>query len=154
MEKTKLLTITVFGLLLLNLGLLLFLWSNGNQRRPAQEGRGAQEKALNYLMDELKFDAAQRAACGLFIQKHRYQMDSLQNINRQNRDRLYENLKTGDSTAALSIGAVQSQVELEAFSYFRRIRALCRDDQKAAFDHVIYDAMRMMKPPMPPEGRK
>jgi hypothetical protein len=154
MEKTKLLTITVFGLLLLNLGLLLFLWRNGNQHRPPQEGRGAQEKALNYLMDELKFDAAQRTACGVFIQTHRYHMDSLQNINRQNRDRLYENLKTGDSTAALSIGAVQSQVELEAFNYFRRIRALCRDDQKAAFDHVIYDAMRMMKPPMPPEGRK
>ena len=153
MEKTKLLTITVFGLLLLNLGLLLFLWNNSRANRPPQGGKGEQTKALNFLMDELKFDAAQRAMCGVLLQKHRFNMDSLQNENRQNRDNLYENLKTGDSSAALSIGKVQSEVELEAFSYFRQIRAICSDNQKASFDHVIYDAMRMMKPPSPENKR-
>lgn len=154
MEKTKLLTIAVLGLLLLNVGLLAFLWKNGGQGRPPEGGRGAQTKALDYLMDELTFDAPQRSACGLLIQNHRRRMDSLQNENRQNRDKLYDNLKTGDSTFAFSIGNVQSQVELEAFSYFRHIRAICREDQKERFDRVIYDAMRMMKPPKPPELSK
>jgi hypothetical protein len=88
------------------------------------------------------------------FKNHRRQMDSLQNKNRQNRDKLYDNLKTGDSTFAFSIRNVQSQVELEAFSYFRHIRAICHDDQKEAFDRVIYDAMRMMKPPKPPDTTK
>lgn len=154
MERTKLLTIAVIGLLLLNFGLLAFLWKGGGQGRPPAGGKGEQLRALNYLMDELTFDAAQRSACGLLLQNHRYKMDSLQNVNRQNRDRLYDNLKTGDSTAAFSMGTVQSQVELEAFSYFRNIRAICKEGQKEAFDRVIYDAMRMMKPPQPPESQK
>jgi periplasmic protein CpxP/Spy len=154
MEKTKFLTIAVLGLLLLNVGLLAFLWKGNGHSRPQEGGRGEQAKALEYLMDELKFDAAQRTACGLLLQNHRRRMDSLQNENRQNRDKLYDNLKTGDSTAAVSIGSVQSQVEFEAFSYFRHIRALCHDNQKDLFDRVIYDAMRMMKPPKPPELSK
>jgi periplasmic protein CpxP/Spy len=154
MEKTKLLTIAVIGLLLLNFGLLAFLWKGGGQGRPPEGGKNGQLKALNYLMDELKFDASQRSACGLLLQNHRYKMDSLQNINRQNRDRLYDNLKTGDSTAAFAMGTIQSQVELEAFSYFRHIRAVCNESQKEAFDRVIYEAMRMMKPPQPPESQK
>ena len=154
MEKTKLLATAVIGLLLLNLGLLAFLWSGGSQGRSPQGGRGEQTRALEYLMDELTFDASQRAACGQFLQNHRRRMDSLQNQNRMNRDILYDHLKTGDSTAAFSIGHVQAQVELEAFNYFRNIRAVCRDDQKELFDRVIYDAMRMMKPPNPPESEK
>ena len=154
MEKTKLLTTAVIGLLLLNVGLLAFLWSGGVQGRPPEGGSGEQTKALDYLMDELTFDASQRAACSQFLQNHRRRMDSLQNQNRMNRDILYDHLKTGDSTAALSIGHVQTQVELEAFNYFRNIRAVCRDDQKELFDRVIYDAMRMMRPPKPPDPSK
>jgi periplasmic protein CpxP/Spy len=154
MEKTKLLTIAVLGLLLLNVGLLAFLLKSGGHGRLPESGKGEQTKALEYLMDELKFDASQRSACGLLLQNHRRQMDSLQNENRQNRDKLYENLKIGDSTAAFTIGNVQGQVELEAFSYFRHIRAICHADQKDLFDRVIYDAMRMMRPPKPPEISK
>ena len=156
MEKTKLLTITVIGLLLLNLGLLVFLWQGGGNAagRVPEEGPRAQTKALEFLMNELKFDAAQRTACGQFLQNHRRRMDSLQNENRQNQDRLYDNLKSGDGSAAKAIGEIQAQVSLEAFNYFRNIRATCHDDQKELFDRVIYDAMRMMKPPKPPQPDK
>ncbi len=153
MEKTKLLTIAVVGLLLLNFGLLAFMWQ---ARPPKGGGRGggdakqAQSRALDFLMDELKFDPTQRAACRALLVQQRRDMDSLQNVNRQNRNTLYDNLKTGDSSAAIAIGDVQRQVELAAFSYFRHIRALCREDQKAHFDTVIYDAMRMMAPLKPP----
>jgi hypothetical protein len=155
MEKTKLLSIAVIGLLFLNLGLLAFLWFNNGQGRPQQGlGKQAQTRALDFLMDELKFDASQRAACSELLQTQRRDMDSLQNINRQNRNNLYDNLKTGDSTAAVAIGDVQRQVELAAFVYFRNIRALCREDQKAHFDRIIYDAMRMMAPLKPPDPYK
>ncbi len=154
MEKTKLLTFAVIGLLLLNLGLLAFLWRGGNEGRPPEGGGPqAQTKALTFLMDELKFDATQRTACGQFLQNHRRTMDSLQNQNRQNQDRLYGNLKTGDSSAAQAMGDVQRQIQLEVFNYFRNIRAICHDDQKELFDRVIYDAMRMMRPPEPPNPR-
>ena len=149
MEKTKLLTFAVVGLLLLNLGLLTFLW-RACPPQDRQDGKQAQSRALDFLMNELQFDPTQRAACHELLVKQRRDMDSLQNVNRQNRNTLYDNLKTGDASAAATIGDVQRQVELTAFGYFRNIRALCREDQKPHFDNIIYDAMRMMAPPKPP----
>jgi periplasmic protein CpxP/Spy len=152
MEKTKLLTISVIGLLLLNMALMAFLWfGKGGDNHPRQpEGKQAQTKALNFLMDELKFDPSQRAACDLLLTKQRQDMDSLQKQNRQNRNNLFDNIKTGDTTASIAIANTQRQLEMSAFNYFRNIRALCRPEQLPKFDTIISEAMRMMGPIKPP----
>jgi periplasmic protein CpxP/Spy len=149
MEKTKLLTIAVLGLLILNFILLSFLWFGTGQERAPQErlagGRG-QAKALEFLMNELHFDVQQRAICDSRLLKHRFLMDSLQNAHRMTHDRLFANLKIGDTSGVFLLGEIQRQNEIEVFSYFYAIRAVCKDDQKTHFDRILYDAMRMLKP--------
>ena len=147
MEKTKLLTIAVIRLLLLNFGLLSFLWfGDGRERPPRDSGGGQQSKALEFLMKELQFDPQQRALSDARLLKHRFQIDSLRNAIRMHHDALFDQLKTGDSTDAFILGNLQRQSELEVFDYFRTIRGICKEEQKTHFDRIIYDAMRMMRP--------
>jgi hypothetical protein len=148
MEKTKLLTIAVVGLLILNFGLLSFLWfGNGQERVPqgANNGRG-QSKALEFLMKELHFDAQQRAICDTRLLKHRFLMDSLSDASRTTHDRLFDHLKIGDTTGVALLGEIQRQKQLEVFNYFHAIRTVCKEEQKSHFDRIIYDAMRMLRP--------
>ena len=53
MEKTKLLTIAVIGLLVINFGTLAFLLLNGKDHRPPQEGR---QKPKEIIIKKLRFD--------------------------------------------------------------------------------------------------
>ncbi len=149
MEKTKLLTIAVIGLLILNFGLLSFLWFGTGQQRGSQGqlsgGRG-QSKALEFLMNELHFDAQQRAFCDNRLLKHRFLMDSLSDASRSTHDRLFDHLKIGDTTGVFLLGDIQRQKQLEVFNYFYEIRQICKAEQKTHFDRIIYDAMRMLKP--------
>jgi periplasmic protein CpxP/Spy len=145
MEKTKLLTIAVIGLLILNFGLLSFLWFGNGQERVPQGGRG-QSKALEFLMNELHFDPQQRAICDNRLLKHRFLMDSLGDASRTTHDRLFNHLKIGDTTGVFMLGDIQRQKQLEVFTYFYTIRTICKEEQKTHFDRIIYDAMRMLKP--------
>jgi periplasmic protein CpxP/Spy len=146
MEKTKLLTIAVIGLLLLNLGTLGFLFFS---KKPMGDrgGNNVQIKALNFLMTEVQYDEAQKQECNRILQTHRANMDKVHGEIRAQHNRLFENLASGDTSAVVVIGQLHQQSESEIFRYFTALRNVARPDQKPKFDRILDEAMRIMPPP-------
>ena len=48
-----------------------------------------------------------------------------------------------------SIATVKKEEEMITFEHFRQVRALCRPEQTAKFDDVIFEAWQSMKPRPP-----
>lgn len=157
MEKTKLLTITVIGLLLLNIGTLGFLFFNGpNEHRPPHGGR-PEPKAI--IKEKLHFDDNQQKEYEVLIKWHRGEIKKLDSNIRQTKNELYSqlnqtevNLKTKDSLITL-LNSYQNQVEETHFKHFEDIKKLCHQDQLEDFNELTEDLSRIFAPNKPPRPR-
>ena len=157
MEKTKLLTITVIGLLLLNIGTLGFLFFNGpNEHRPPHGGR-PEPKAI--IKEKLHFDDKQQKEYAELIKWHRGEIKKLDSNIRQTKNELYSqlnqtevNLKTKDSLITL-LNSYQNQVEETHFKHFEDIKKLCHQDQLEDFNELTEDLSRIFAPNKPPRPR-
>ncbi len=157
MEKTKLLTITVIGLLLLNTGTLGFLFFNGpNEHRPPHGGR-PEPKAI--IIEKLHFDDKQQKEYAELIKWHRGEIKKLDSNIRQTKNELYSqlnqtevNLKTKDSLITL-LNSYQNQVEETHFKHFEDIKKLCHQDQLEDFNELTEDLSRIFAPNKPPRPR-
>ena len=157
MEKTKLLTITVIGLLLLNTGTLGFLFFNGpNEHRPPH-GCRPEPKAI--IIEKLHFDDKQQKEYAELIKWHRGKIKKLDSNIRQTKNELYSqlnqtevNLKTKDSLITL-LNLYQNQVEETHFKHFEDIKKLCHQDQLEDFNELTEDLSRIFAPNKPPRPR-
>jgi Spy/CpxP family protein refolding chaperone len=150
MERTKLLTITIIGLLLINLATLGFLFLNGSKPdgRP-HEGR-RQPKTI--IIEKLQFDAAQQNEYEKLIRWHRGAIDQLDDSIRQTKNTLYSglsesniNTKTKDSLIAV-LNAYQKQVEETHFKHFEDIKKLCKPEQQEDFKALTEELSRIFAP--------
>lgn len=149
MEKTKLLTIAVIGLLVINLGTLGFLLMNGKEH-PGPRGGRPQPKEI--IINKLHFDAQQQQAYEKLIQWHRGEIDKLDGNIRQAKTELYAqlsqaetNVKAKDSLI-LVINSSQKQIEETHFKHFEDIKKLCHEDQLADFNALTEELSRIFAP--------
>ena len=152
MERTKLLTIAVVGLVLLNLimiGLLLFgpapLLGHGGGNRPAR-----------VIIKRLRFDASQQRTYRRLVTEHQRQTRELALESARLHQAYYELLvaEQPDSVQAnrLSqrIGTNQrAQTQLN-FAHFGQIKALCRPDQQADFARLVTELTQLFGQQPPP----
>ncbi|TBX66993.1 periplasmic heavy metal sensor [Flavobacterium silvisoli] len=160
MEKTKLLTIAVIGLLLLNLATLGFLFLNGPKgHRPPMEGPPmGRPKPRTIIIDQLHFDALQQKEYDQLIEWHQATISQLDRNIRQTKRALYSqlmqtevNLKAKDSLIAV-LNGYQKQVEATHFKHFEDIKKLCRQDQLKDFNDLTEELARIFAPkPQGPE---
>jgi protein CpxP len=153
--KQTLLIILVLILVVLNLGLVTFMWYT---QRPESGPLG--HSTAKFLIRELNFDKGQEEK---YIQLQQQLGDSLFNTRereRQLHDRFFEMMHEASPDSmqvALiidSMGQTRGRIEYFTFVHFRQVRALCNAEQQQKFDKVIGDAMRRMGPPPPPGGRR
>lgn len=150
MERTKLLTISIIGLLLLNIATLGFLFFNGfKPEGMPHEGR-RQPKAI--IIEKLHFDANQQKEYEKLIRWHRGAIDQLDDSIRQTKNKLYSglsessiNTKTKDSLIAL-LNAYQKQVEETHFKHFEDIKKLCKPEQQEDFKALTEELSRIFAP--------
>ncbi len=140
MDKTKLLTIVVIGLLLLNLGTLCFLFLNGPGGRPEPK---------EIIAQRLHFDEDQNKAYEKLIQWHRSEITRLDGNIRQAKDELYgqlsqpePNIKSKDSIVNL-LGVYQKQIEETNFRHFLDIKHLCHPNQLDDFNALTAELGKM-----------
>ena len=154
MEKTKLLTIAVIGLLLINLATLGFLFLNGHKgHRPPHEGRPMPKEII---IEKLHFDANQQKEYDKLIQWHHGQITKLDYNIRQTKNELYTqlnqaevNVKTKDSLIVL-LNSYQKQVEETHFKHFEDIKKLCKPEQLEDYYDLTQELSRIFsKPPRP-----
>lgn len=157
MERTKLLTITIIGLLLLNLATLGFLFMSGprGHKRPNERPEGRPDPR-EIIIERLHFDNKQEKEYAELIKWHRGEIKKLDSIIRQTKKELYlqlnqteVNLKTKDSLFTL-LNSYQKQVEETHFKHFEDIKKLCHQDQFENFNELTEDLSRIFVPNKPP----
>jgi len=155
MNKSNFLTICVLLLFLLNACTLFIVFRNHHQNRNDRP-RGMEPG--NYIVEQLKLDAAQQQQFGEMRRQHHELAMHIQHEEERLHDLYFSLLKTDnpdmnkvDSVATL-IGVQRKAQATAAFDHFRQLRALCHDDQKKLYDATIDEIARRVTGP--PPGRE
>ena len=152
MTKTRILTILVVVMVLLNVVTVAFLfWGRGHgPKHPHPNHEGPR----NIIIEQLKLDEKQVAAYDALIKVHRKaiaQQDSLMQLTRNN---LYAQLLENDSLAVAtqfeSVGALAKRVEEIHFNHFLRLKALCTPEQLPAFEKLTTELVAHFSTSKPP----
>lgn len=153
MEKTKLLTIAVIGLLLLNMGILGFLFFAPH---PPKGPEGMQQRhPEKMVIHRLQLDDTQQQAYRKLIEAHRAAMEQLRSDSRAIRKQYYGLLAESsiDNTKVDSLRQLiarnQMRIDSVNFEHFEAIKDLCNPEQKIAFNGLVDDLMRAFMPPPP-----
>ncbi len=147
MEKTKLLTITVIGLLLLNFATLGFLFLNGPRgHKPPHEGRPMPKEII---IEKLHFDKQQQKDYAKLIEWHHAEINRLDKNIRDAKNELYSQLrqakmdvKVKDSLITV-INSNQKQIEETHFKHFTDIKKLCHQNQLEDFNDLTEELSRI-----------
>lgn len=155
MNRVRLLTVAVIGLLLLNFGVLSVLFF----RDPGSGLRPPREEPKYIIIRKLHLDAAQQQQYQLLIDEHRSQMRLLEKESRDLKNELYSQLKRENPDSSLTdpviqkIADTQKKIERVNFAHFQKIRALCRPEQLADFNSLVEGLTEIFAPPHPPKKR-
>ncbi len=157
MEKTKLLTIAVLSLLVLNLATLGFLLLSGPNGNHHQQGQGPEGrlKPKEIIIEKLHFDVNQQKEYDKLIQWHQGEIKTIEDHIREAKDALYQilssseiNIKSKDSLInALSLH--QKEIEITHFKHFEDTKKLCHKDQIEDFNTLTEELGRLFS-----KGRK
>jgi periplasmic protein CpxP/Spy len=143
MDKTKLLTVAVIALLLLNFGVLGFLFlSKEKQNRPENRPRPRE-----VVIEKLGFNAKQIADYEKLIQIHRQGINAIDDSIRDTKNKMYELLNSETTTKKDSliskIASYQTQIETLNFNHFLDIKKLCTKEQAAKFKDLTVELTRI-----------
>lgn len=162
MSKTKLLTVCVAILALLNAGTLFYLFRSQKSTRPQPVEKG--EGPAAYMIEQLKLDAQQQAEFKKLRDEHQGIIRPAREEDKKLHQAYFALVKTGKPAGAeadsiLSLMAAQRRImETATFTHFQKLRNLCTNEQKPRLDALIDElAMRISapaggRPPGPPPG--
>lgn len=149
MEKTKLLTIAVIGLLVINLGTLGFLLLNG---KGDPHPHGGRPEPREIIIEKLHFDAVQQKEYAKLIEWHRSEITRLDDNIRKAKNELYSQLSQAETNATSKdslisvINSNQKQIEETHFRHFEDIKKLCHKDQMKDFNALTEELSRIFAP--------
>ena len=156
MEKSKLLTIAVFALLLLNLGTLGFLVFG---KTPAMPPHGPHREPKYQIIEQLHFDTTQQQQYEKLILGHREAISQIEEHIHMAKNRLYLQLlkdqtdnKAKDSLIDVH-ATYQKQIEQTHFNHFRDIKKICKPEQLDYYYDLTQELSRIFsRPPHPRHG--
>lgn len=151
MDKTKLLSIAVIALLLLNFGILSFLFlSKGNcpsDRRMPRE----------IVIEKLHFDKNQIVAYEKIIEIHQNTIRDLDKSIRETKNELYQLLNSDkiDSVQKdslfLRLASYQKQIETTHFNHFLDIKKICKKEQLSDYNDLTKELSSLFAPKRKPK---
>ncbi len=145
MNKIKLLTYAVIGLLLLNVGIILFLFFSRPNRNP-DENHGRPKEIIT---EKLHFDANQIEKYESIIPIYKDKIDSLDAKNRKLKSELYSQLKLQVVNSAIKDSIItlflanQKQIEEAHFKHFQDIKSICKANQLQDFNALTQELGKM-----------
>jgi periplasmic protein CpxP/Spy len=140
-------------LLLLNLILIAFLLLKplaDHHRMQREEGGPG-----HFLIQKLKFNAAQETAFDKLRKAHHDSIEILQAEGKKLRKSFFDGLITNanDSTTLLmadKIAANQKQIEMLTYHHFVEVKKLCTPEQIGVFNDIIQEVIQNLQ--RPPRG--
>ena len=159
MNRTKLLTIAVIGLLLLNLGVLgmMFFSKPPHPPMPPQMNGGPRgEGPKQIIIERLHFDAMQQKDYELLVTEHHNKTDELHEASKKMHDQLFSFLKEGaenktqSDSLIMEIANNQKAIENLNFDHFNAIKKLCKGEQVNDFNKLVDELGMLFAPKGPP----
>lgn len=150
MSKLKLLSIAVIGLLVINMGIVVFLFMKKPPHSPGGRHPMAHEGPKNIIIERLHFDNEQVEQYESLITKHQSSIRALDDSIRRVKNDLYQTLNNEsfagkDSLVAL-LGILQKQIELVHYDHFKGIKKICKPAQLTRFNELTMDLARFFAP--------
>jgi Spy/CpxP family protein refolding chaperone len=147
MERTKLLTFAVVGLLVLNLATLGFIWLKPDRPpRPEQPGgRPPVDGPARLVIERLHFDEQQQRQYLQLVAQHQQQIRTLNGQLIRLYTSYYDLLKAAQidtiqaNTLSQQIAANQQTIAKVNLAHFGQLKALCRTDQRGDFNRMVDD---------------
>jgi protein CpxP len=134
MNKTKLLSFAVIALLLLNFGILGFLFLSKDK-----QGQKNKKMPKEIVINKLHFDDNQIIEYEKIIKVHRNTITTIDDSIKVAKNELYQllnsetiNLEKKDSLYS-KLANYQRQVEITHFNHFLEIKAICKKEQLADY---------------------
>lgn len=155
MSRTKLLTVSVIALLLLNFGTLAFLLFGRSPEHGPPPGAGEGPKYV--IIARLHFNKTQQQQYSEMVDEHRSKSRELNGRSRELHDELFQLLKAKDMDDARKtelIGLIaenQKAIERLNTDHFLQIKSLCKGVQLEHFDRLVDDLGRLFAPQHPPK---
>lgn len=160
MDRTKLLTITVLGLLIINIGTLSFLFFSSRSNHGGGHGPNhvMMEGPKKIISERLNFDGHQQELFEKIVLEHKEQMHTLSTKARHLHDELFGLLKSENFNANLKdsllneISVNQKNLDNLNFDHFQKIKSICKPQQLSAYNELIEELGHLFKREGPPNG--
>lgn len=160
MGKTKLLTLLVVVLALLNIGILGYLYF-GKQNNPIgpRDGQMGMSNPKNIVVNKLKFDENQQTQYQELIEIHQSKIKELDDKIRTTKTFLYSllsesNINTNSKDSLiLALNQYQKQIEQTHFNHFVEIKKICRPEQIPDYNTLTEELSQIFAPHKPPRPR-
>ncbi len=138
MNKTKLLSISVIVLLLINFGILGFGFLSKERKMPRE-----------IVIEKLHFDENQIVHYDKTIKNHQKAIRAIDDSIRKTRNELYQllNSDTIDTSKKerlyLKFSEYQKQIETTHFNHFLEIKSICKKEQLADFKNLTEELSKI-----------
>jgi hypothetical protein len=150
MKSERFYKIIIICLLLLNIGILSWIWfgAPSKHRHP--------ERPDKIIVDRLKLDEQQQNQFESLRDEHHNQMMSIQGEDGRLHDALFALLKKEpvDTIAEVVLLRQLQDNDIKkdqvTFEHFRKLRAILKPEQKLLFDNFISELSRQIMGPHPP----
>lgn len=136
MNKTKLLSISVVALLVMNLALMAFLMFGRPSPKHPRGGPPPQKERSGpkgMIIAKLSLDDGQQASYQLLIDAHKKSIKEQQTKIMEDKNHLFSLLKSDDlsqkDNIIAKISLTQAAIENTHFQHFLDLKGLCRPDQ-------------------------
>lgn len=136
MSNTKTLWIVIGLLVVVNLGLLAFLWVNA----PDKRGPGGPGEGKEILMERLEMDEGQREQYLAEWERHQAAISELRKELRREKDRFFSFEGEIDVEAsAREIGELQAELDVATYRHFEKVRSFLDEGQREKFGEVFHE---------------
>lgn len=135
MDKFKLLTYSLIGLIILNIGIISFLYISRSNSNPNDNRR-----PKDIIIEKLHFDTNQIKKYEIFIEAHKNYIDSLNTNNKKLKAELYSKLKLQNINEKIKDSLIeltlvnQKRIEEANFKHFQDIKNICTKSQLEDFN--------------------
>lgn len=150
-SKNRILSWAVFGLVIINVAVLIIIWSTLHKRpeRP---------RPSDYLIKELGLSNEQQKKFLSLAGEHRRQAQKIREQVKEKRHDLFKLLEqpniddSSKKAAAAGVAKNLEELDLLTFDHFQQLRAICTPGQQKKFDEIIEEVLQMIASG-PPPGR-
>lgn len=144
----------VIFLAILNVVLLVFIWSGQNQFK-----KGRPQGGIKLLEERLDLNESQKQQLQQLREIHFQSMENFRKESREARKALHSlwsETNADNKVIALTqrLGNAQAAIEKATYDHFAQIRAICSPEQQTIFDELIEDVLRQGDQAGPRDGKR